>query len=246
MNHLTLDQKNALYQTLQQRQAELNKLLKNSGHFGMTESLSESTGELSAYDNHPADVGSEVFERGKDIALNAHAEQERRQVEDALARIQDGRYGTCASCGAAIPYERLQAVPETAYCIDHTPAREVSTDRPIEEELLRPPFGRTSFDERDDETEFDGEDAWQAVSQWGTSDSPAMAEDSEVLDYDSLAIEADENVGYVEDLESFLATDIYGGHTHLVRNKAYYAYLERHEGDPLLELNPDEDDTYTS
>lgn len=246
MEHLSHDQINSLHQALLQRQAELNKLLQDSDHFGISESLAESTGELSAYDNHPADVGSEVFERGKDIALNAHAEQERRNVEAALERIKSGRYGTCATCGSAISYERLQAIPETAYCIDHTPVREVSDDRPVEEEILRPPFGRTSLDERDDETEFDGEDAWQAVSQWGTSDSPAMAEDSEIRDYDSLAIEADENVGYVEDLESFLATDIYGEHTHLVRNKAYYAYLQRHEGDPLLEVNPDEDETYTS
>ena len=31
-----------------------------------------SVGELSSYDNHPADEGTELFERGKDLALRAN------------------------------------------------------------------------------------------------------------------------------------------------------------------------------
>ncbi|MCL6456771.1 MAG: TraR/DksA C4-type zinc finger protein [Gorillibacterium sp.] len=240
MEHLTLEQKNTLHEALLQNKAELDKLLAHTDHFGLLESLSESTGELSTYDNHPADIGSEVFERGKDFALNEHTKIEREQVEAALQRMENASYGTCAHCGEPIPYERLQAVPETAFCIKHTPVQHVSTSRPIEESLMDPPFGRTSFDEKDNETEFDGEDAWQAVSSWGTSESPAMAEDPEVTDYTSLTIESDENVGYVEDLESFLATDLYGNGTFVVPNKAYYAYINRQ--DSALEAEENETD----
>ncbi|MBC8078883.1 MAG: TraR/DksA C4-type zinc finger protein [Gorillibacterium sp.] len=241
MGHLSLEQKNTLHQALLQNKEELDKLLADSLHFGMAESLAERTGELSAYDNHPADIASELFEREKDLALSYHARNERGNVDAALKRINDDNYGVCAYCGEPIPYERLQAVPETEYCIKHTPIQTVSENRPIEESFLMPPFGRNDFDKRYNETEFDSEDAWQAVSQWGTSDSPAMTEDPG-LDYDSLTIESDENVGYVEDLESFLATDLYGTDTFIVRNHAYYSYLDRQDGDPLLVPVTDSDE----
>jgi len=34
----------------------------------------------------------------------------------ALARLDEGRYGYCAGCGAEIPTERLEAVPTTDRC----------------------------------------------------------------------------------------------------------------------------------
>jgi DnaK suppressor protein len=37
-------------------------------------------------------------------------------VEDALARIGNGTYGSCIDCGREIEPARLQAVPWTAYC----------------------------------------------------------------------------------------------------------------------------------
>jgi RNA polymerase-binding transcription factor DksA len=39
-------------------------------------------------------------------------------VMAALRRIDDDRYGTCANCQRAIPYERLSVLPETLYCTD--------------------------------------------------------------------------------------------------------------------------------
>jgi DnaK suppressor protein len=40
-----------------------------------------------------------------------------RQVRSALARIADGSYGTCNHCEEEISLKRLNAVPQTAYCI---------------------------------------------------------------------------------------------------------------------------------
>jgi DnaK suppressor protein len=39
-----------------------------------------------------------------------------RQIWAALDRITGGTYGTCVSCGLAIPQQRLEAVPWAAYC----------------------------------------------------------------------------------------------------------------------------------
>ena len=40
--------------------------------YGPKGSLLEWTDELSSYDNHPADLGSETFEMEKQLALNVH------------------------------------------------------------------------------------------------------------------------------------------------------------------------------
>ncbi|MBP3977107.1 TraR/DksA C4-type zinc finger protein [Microbacterium sp. BLY] len=45
------------------------------------------------------------------------AEAERRQVEDALARMDAGTYGICAHCGRPIPPERLEVRPFAEYCV---------------------------------------------------------------------------------------------------------------------------------
>lgn len=38
-------------------------------------------------------------------------------ADRALAKLDEGTYGTCDSCGAAIPEERLEARPWTARCV---------------------------------------------------------------------------------------------------------------------------------
>lgn len=48
------------------------------------------------------------------------AEGVRRELEDidaALHRIEDGRYGTCQSCGGPMGLQRLRALPEARYCV---------------------------------------------------------------------------------------------------------------------------------
>jgi DnaK suppressor protein len=40
------------------------------------------------------------------------------QIDEALARIDDGTYGACANCGVMMVEKRLMAVPWTPYCID--------------------------------------------------------------------------------------------------------------------------------
>ncbi len=39
------------------------------------------------------------------------------QIDQALARIDDGSYGMCVNCGVPMAEKRLNAVPWTPYCI---------------------------------------------------------------------------------------------------------------------------------
>ncbi|SFB36114.1 transcriptional regulator, TraR/DksA family [Cohnella sp. OV330] len=215
--------------------ADIESRVGANGHFGLTDSYRDATGDLSGIDNHPADAGTETFERAKDIALLEREALALERVEAAIRRMDTGEYGICEACGKFIPTERLAAMPTAVFCVEHEPVQAEKEGRPAEELFLHPPFGRTSMDESDEQNGFDGEDAWQIVESWGNSDSPAMAEGNNNDDYSAIYIESDENDGFVEPIESFLAADITGHSSGIVRNSAYRRYLESHEGEGLLE-----------
>ncbi|MFC5651658.1 TraR/DksA C4-type zinc finger protein [Paenibacillus solisilvae] len=234
MTNLTDKQLHMLRSSLEAEQASIEQRLASNDHFGLGVSMKDETGELSYIDNHPADSATEIYERGKDIALLEQEEFHLSRIDDALSAMNNGDYGICRTCGADIPYERLEALPDSLYCIEHAPRQELSERRPAEESFLYPPFGRSSMDEKE-YNGFDGEDAWQIVESWGNSDSPAMSENRDVDSYDHIGIEAEEADGYVEPFESFIATDITGNHVTVVRNREYYEYMEHDEGDHGLE-----------
>ncbi len=93
------------------------------GHLdGETEQ--ESLAELSALDQHQADLGTETFEREKDLSILEQVEAELSDVERALQRLDDGTYGTCEACGESIGDERPEALPAARFCITHQGAAE--------------------------------------------------------------------------------------------------------------------------
>ena len=67
--------------------------------------------------NHMADDATEVFARERDLALRSNAQDLLVQVEAAIGRMDEGRYGTCARCGQKIAPDRLEALPYAIYCI---------------------------------------------------------------------------------------------------------------------------------
>ena len=72
-----------------------------------------------ALSQHPGDYGTDVTNRMEDRLLIDTVEEQRRRVQDALARLDDGTYGRCMVCGREIDDERLEARPEAATCRDH-------------------------------------------------------------------------------------------------------------------------------
>lgn len=192
---------------LNRKKAQLTELIESSDGFDLASSLKDSVHELSSYDNHPADLGSETFEREKDRALLDNTRQTLIRVEDALERIHQGTYGTCERCGHKIAADRLTAIPETTLCLDCEEVQELNHDhnsRPIEEELLSPPFGRTFMDDRDF-AGTDGEDIWQEVARYGTSETPSDL--SGDFSYDNPVIDGAEPLGIVEDVDGIIEHD---------------------------------------
>jgi YteA family regulatory protein len=118
MNQLTDKQLQTLKDRLTEEKNELQRHFEINGTSG--EKLNaDSGGELSSYDNHPADMGTETFERERDHAIDENLDQKLAAVEAALQRIDEGTYGGCELCLQPIPYERLQALPWTATCLEH-------------------------------------------------------------------------------------------------------------------------------
>ncbi|RCW46557.1 TraR/DksA C4-type zinc finger protein [Paenibacillus prosopidis] len=226
---------------LNDEQHEIEQRLESNEHYGLASSLRDDTGELSPIDNHPGDLATELYDREKDVALLEQEDLHLIRISAALEAMDNGTYGICKTCGEPIPFERLDAVPDTLFCIDHAPRQQLSHNRPVEELFLDPPFGRSSMDQQSSYNGFDGEDAWQIVEQWGNSDSPAYSENRDVSDYDHVGIEAYENDGFVESIESFLATDITGRHVSVIRNREYTDYMNNGEGDHGLESNEETD-----
>ena len=83
------------------------------------ESEDENLSELSSVDQHQADVGTETFEREKDLSILEQIDSELGDVEWALKRLDDGTYGTCEVDGKPIPEERLEAMPAARFCVEH-------------------------------------------------------------------------------------------------------------------------------
>lgn len=218
-----VDEKNRIEESLRQN----DNFGLNRGHFH------ESMGELSSYDNHPADEGTELYEREKDIALEEHTKLELKNINHALAKMEDGTYGQCEVCGQDIPAERLEALPTTTYCKEHSPDQHISEKRPLEEGVLMTPFGKFDMDEQDENVAFDAEDAWQEVAQWGTSETPSDQEEPHGH-YNDVNIEPDENLSYVEDFENFVGNDMYGNHVTVYPNPQHEKYEEELDEEGIM------------
>jgi DnaK suppressor protein len=82
-------------------------------------SLDDETEEISSVsDNHLAETASATLDREIDFTLEENSGQVLTEIDEALKRIDDGVYGTCASCKDDIAAERLDAYPRASLCID--------------------------------------------------------------------------------------------------------------------------------
>lgn len=116
---ITEEQLQVCKSELLNRQHELIDKLQNDQSYPSIVTAKESVGELSTFDNHPADMGTELYNQAMDMTMKDRAEQELNDINKALYAIEEGTYGICSVCGYPIPFERLLAVPTTEHCVDH-------------------------------------------------------------------------------------------------------------------------------
>ena len=89
---------------------------------GLDQEEADQVGDLSHLPTHPADQGSETFEREKDMAILEQLEREHAEIEAALQRLDQGTYGIDEVTGDPIASERLEAFPIARTNVDSADA----------------------------------------------------------------------------------------------------------------------------
>lgn len=126
--------------------------------------------ELSNYDNHPADQATDLADQATELAVDNFNEFQIGKIENALRAIDEGTYGVCSVCGKTIPYERLEAIPTTLTCVEHSENTAGTQERPVEEGIIN---ATTSDPSNLKDYRVDGEDSFLVVEEYGSSDTPS-------------------------------------------------------------------------
>ena len=90
----------------------------------LNKSQRDSSGDLSGYAYHMADMASDDYER--DFSLGRATDEQKMLylIDEAIKSIKDGTYGSCLQCGKPIPSRRLAALPHSELCIDCQKSKE--------------------------------------------------------------------------------------------------------------------------
>lgn len=113
--------KKRLLEEKERLESEFSELQENN----LGETQSETSGENS-YNDHFADSGTATFERERDLSLERNIKDILRRVNEALKRIEEGKYGVCDICGQEIGMARLKVLPYANLCIECKKKEETS------------------------------------------------------------------------------------------------------------------------
>lgn len=189
--------------SLNKEKARINNEIETFKKNYLNKGQMEATGELSTIDNHPADMGTEMFDRERNQALFHNEKHLLSKVEQALEKMNHGNYGKCDICGEEIPNERLDVMPSASTCINcEKESPDYLTykyDRPVEEESLAP-YGRYFSDHNNENLSSPGlkaEDIWQQVDRNNYRKGDELEYDEENDDPDSI-IGSTQEPGIVE------------------------------------------------
>jgi RNA polymerase-binding transcription factor DksA len=68
-------------------------------------------------DEHDPEGSTIAFEREQLAGLRSHTRNQLLELDAAVDRLRNGRYGVCERCGHAIGHARLEALPATRFCV---------------------------------------------------------------------------------------------------------------------------------
>jgi YteA family regulatory protein len=206
MANFAKDQLKIFEKKLMDEKKQLLETVSRIEETGLGDAMSESVSELSMYDNHPADIADQLFERSKDLALRDNEHILLEKIEAALGKIREGTYGECNHCGKSINIKRLEALPSAILCMECQEESDKldTTSRPVEEEVLAPPFHQNFLDnDESNSARFNGDDVLQAILKYGSSDS-----EQDLLrisdDDDGWPSSNDEHLSIIEDSDAIL------------------------------------------
>ena len=95
---------------------EVQKIINNINEI-QKRGAKDGNGDLSAYSQHQADLGSDTDESERRVYILEKELKTVKLINSALKRIYDKTYGICEICGDYIPANRLAIIPYAKYCI---------------------------------------------------------------------------------------------------------------------------------
>ena len=97
-----------------ERASTLERLAGLEREFG---GIIESASSANADDEHDPEGATIAFERQHIAALVSQAREHLAEIDSALWKLDDGRYGVCEICGQPVGDERLAARPTATRCV---------------------------------------------------------------------------------------------------------------------------------
>jgi len=96
------------------------KAVKEIGRFGenFSNTQKDSSGDLSSYSFHMADLGTDAMEREKAFLFASQEGRLLYHIDEALRRLYRDEYGLCEYCEKKIDRRRLIAIPHARLCLD--------------------------------------------------------------------------------------------------------------------------------
>jgi YteA family regulatory protein len=146
------------------------EILDDMENLSMGENDNNNSSELSYYDNHPAEIASELFDMQHQMALKKHQKNELDQINQAREKMEKGTYGICEECGKDIDPSRLELLPHAKQCIECAKAwddvvltlkQSRNKTRPAEEQVLH----SSNINDSTGKEQFDD------VMKYGSSDT---------------------------------------------------------------------------
>ena len=116
MTHLDIDDMRAL---LDAEKAQLEEELASHGKKTPGGDWQGSSSEIKTSGADFTEVADQIEELATNVPLVEELELRYRDINDALKRIADGKFGACEVCGEEIPEDRLEANPAAKTCIEH-------------------------------------------------------------------------------------------------------------------------------
>jgi DnaK suppressor protein len=108
---------------------------------------------------HPADSATDEYDHELSLTLLTGQQNGLNEVDAAIRRIEEGRYGVCEASGQPIPRARLQAVPWTRYTAEVEAGMELAGRVPVPRLAATQPLRREGFQPPEAVAEEPGEEA---------------------------------------------------------------------------------------
>ena len=104
-------------QVLQTLRSRLRGDLDQMTDEALRRDMTGGTGNLSNVPLHLADLGTDNYDQEFTLGLIENEQGTLELINQALERMEQGRFGQCVECGEVISKPRLQAIPYARHCI---------------------------------------------------------------------------------------------------------------------------------